>query len=374
MRVSAVAPFFVAALFLTCAIATGQPEKSGAIRGAVADSSGAVLPGVTVTATAGDGRLLATTITDGSGRYVFPALPAGNATLTFQLEGFADVSATLEVKAGVESRAVQRLELASLSETVVVRAPAPADRPRTRFEPVAAPLPLVANPVPAHDRSAVCGPAKADVVPERPLGTIKSSRHETQGELYPTGAELIIDGGLNNGLLVGRNLVVRRHYQVRGTMSAGMVAEHTAGLVQIVSASEGSAVAVVVYACDDLRRNDFLASFKPEPIREPEPLGTPAFYNAARILFADEDQTLGSPQRQMVIDRGSAHGVRAGQRFTLFRHPGGRGAGAIKHRSAGDAVVVAVRADSATIRIDHVTDAIAAGDWAAPQSITSASR
>jgi hypothetical protein len=163
-----------------------------------------------------------------------------------------------------------------------------------------------------------------------------------------TGAELVIDGGLSNGLLVGRNLVVRRHYQVRGTVSADVVAEHTAGLVQIVSASGGSAVAVVVYACDDLRKNDFLASFKPEPIREPEPPGAPAFYDAARILFADEGQTLGSPQRQMVIDRGSVHGVRAGQRFTLFRQPGGRGAGAIKRRPAGDAVVVAVRSDSAT--------------------------
>ena len=216
MRVSAVAPFFVAALFLTGALAAGQPAKSGVVRGAVADSSGAVLPGVIVTATAGDGRLLATAVTDGSGRYVFPALPAGSAALTFQLEGFADVSTTLDVKAGAEARAVQRLELASLSETVVVRAPAPADHPRTRFEPVPAPVPLAANPVPAHDRSAVCGPAKADVVPERPLGTIKSSRHEIQGELYLTGAELVIDGGPSNGPAGGAQLVVRRHYQVRG--------------------------------------------------------------------------------------------------------------------------------------------------------------
>ena len=131
-------------------------------------------------------------------------------------------------------------------------------------------------------------------------------------------------------------------------------------------------MAVVVYACDELRKGDFLASFKPEPVRDPDPLGTPVYYDAARILFADEDQTFGVPQRLMVIDRGSGQGVRAGQRFTLFRRPG-RG-GSVRRAVAGDAVVVAVQSDSATIRIDHITDAITAGDWAAPQSATSASR
>jgi hypothetical protein len=65
----------------------------------------------------------------------------------------------------------------------------------------------------------------------------------------------------------------------------------------------------------------------------------------------------------MVIDRGAVHGVRVGQRFTLFRQP----AGADRRTQAGQAVVVSLRKDSATIRIERVTDAVAAGDWAAPQ-------
>ena len=68
----------------------------------------------------------------------------------------------------------------------------------------------------------------------------------------------------------------------------------------------------------------------------------------------------------MVIDRGSANGLRVGQRLTLFR-PRKRG---VPTRSIlGEAVVVAIRADSATIRIERATDAIAFGDWAAPQSL-----
>jgi HAMP domain-containing protein len=62
-------------------------------------------------------------------------------------------------------------------------------------------------------------------------------------------------------------------------------------------------------------------------------------------------------------------GVRAGQRFTLFRKTGG----AVKHVPACEAIAVSVKSDSATIRIERVTDAVAAGDWAAPQSSTSAS-
>jgi hypothetical protein len=126
----------------------------------------------------------------------------------------------------------------------------------------------------------------------------------------------------------------------------------------------------VVYACDELRKGDFLASFTPQPTRDPEPRGTPAYDDAARILLADEGQTLGAPRRLMVIDRGTDHGIRAGQRFTLFR----QGGDAARREVVGDAVVVAVRMDSATIRIDRASDVITAGDWAAPQSASSLGR
>ncbi len=353
------------AIFLCSTVAAGQ-SPAGAVRGEVTDRSGGVLPGVTVVAKAGGGAVLATAVTDGAGSYVLGALPAGRVTLSFQLEGFAGVDVAVVVRPGVESRLVARLDLAPFAETVVVRAPAPVDTP-ARVVPPPPPLPVL-RPVPAHDRASVCGPAKPGPLPES-LGTIKSYRDNTPGGLYATGAELVIDGGLDDGLLIGRNLVVRRHYDVRGPSGADTVAEHSAGLVQIVAARERSSVAVVVYACDELRTGDFLASFKPEPIRAPDPLGTPAYYDAARILFTDEGQTLGAPRRMMVIDRGAERGTHVGQRFTLYRQ--GR---ANRRDVVGDAIVVAVRTDSATIRIDRVTEDISAGDWAAPQTASTVAR
>ncbi len=369
MRTSA-ATFAVLAVLLTgsvpLALQPGHEDAaSGAVRGAVTDGSAGVLPGVTVIASSTDGRVVATAVTDGAGVYVLTEVPAGPVALGFQLEGFADAAADVVVQPGQETRVAQRLSLAPLSETVVVRAPAAIAVPRARFESPPPPAPLVARPLPEHDRAAVCGPAKPDAIAES-LGTIKARRHAPQGELYLEGAELVIDAGLDDGLLVGRNLVARRHYHVHAANGADIVAEHSAGVVQIVTATAHSSVGLVIYACDAMRPGDFLASFKPEPARDPDPIGAPAFYDAARILFADEGQSLGVPLRMLVIDRGAVHGVRVGQRFTLFRQPAGADRSS-KRTRAGEAVVTSVRNDSATIRIERVTDAVGAGDWAAPQ-------
>jgi hypothetical protein len=112
-------------------------------------------------------------------------------------------------------------------------------------------------------------------------------------------------------------------------------------------------------------QGDFLAAFNPEPVRPPDAAGVPVYAEAARILFPDAGQLLGATRRLMVIDRGSDRGIHAGQRLTLFRRQGGGTPSVL-----GDAVVVAVRSDSATIRVEQTSDAVVEGDWAAPQSLT----
>jgi len=302
------------------------------------------------------------------GRYVFDGLPAVPISLTFQLEGFA--TAVVDLAPGVDaSVATQRLMLASRSETVVVHGKTPVDVP---LPPLRPPLPRpappsVVIPVPDHDRDSICGPAKPGVTAEF-FGTIRSRRYAAQNGLYAKGDELFIDGGTANGLEVGRNVVARRMYRVTGD-PRGAKAEHTAGLLQIVAADERGSVAVVIYACDELMRGDRLAPFTPEQRRSPEPAGIPAYDDAARILFADAGHLMGAPRRLMVIDRGLDNSIRVGQRLTLFRRPL-RGAGTPS--VVGDAVVVAVRSDSATIRVERATDVISSGDWAAPQRYPSA--
>lgn len=342
-----------------CVLAAAGQSGGRNARGIVMDESNGVLPGVTVVAASQDGRTLATGITDGAGRYVIGPLPSGEITLTFQLDGFSQTSAGAVIGADTDAVVNTHLALVARSETVDVvgRMPVPYPPPAPLPPPVARPK-RVTRPVPEHDPDSVCGPAKQGARTES-FGAVRSRRYGYNG-LYGRGDELDVDGGTRNGLTPGRNFTVRRSFRT-GSNPDSPIGEHTAGVVQIVSAEERTAVAVVIYACDEMMPGDRLASFTPEPLRQPLAAGTPDYRYAARILFADLGQSVGAPSRLMVIDRGADSGVHAGQRVTLFhRRPSGVAV-------VGDAVVVAVRVDSATVRVEHVTDAVLAGDWAALQ-------
>jgi carboxypeptidase family protein len=350
----------ILALLGTSAAAPAAPSP-GTVRGAVTDTSGGVLPGVTVTATSADGRVVATAVTDEAGGFTIESLPAGRLRLAYELEGFAGSVAALTIESGVESLVEQQLALAPVKEIVEVVGMAPVEPP----PPLPPPPPPVVIPVPIHDRESVCGPAKRTAETES-FGTIVAHRNDAERELYAKDDQVTIDGGAENLLEVGQNLVARRYYRA----APAMTGEHTSGLVQIVAVDESTATGVVVYACDELRKGDFLAAFNPEPMRAADPGGVADFDEPARILFADAGQMLGIPRRLMVIDQGSDAGVHVGQRLTLFRQPKRDG----KRSIVGDAIVVAVRADSATIRVERATDAIQFGDWAAPQRLSRASR
>jgi hypothetical protein len=348
--------------------ATRNAPEAGAhgrIRGTVVDQSAGVLPGVTVVA-AVEGRMLGAAVTGAAGEFLFEGLPAGAIDLSFRLDGFEDSRTTVTLVppgAGAEwsaSSLVHRMALLGLTESVTVRGDPPPPPPRPR--------PVVA-PVPVHEQGAVCGPARAEgTVPS--LGTIRSRRDDESKVLFGAGDELLIDGGAISGLTVGQNFVVRRRYPTAlrygRNRSLVVMGEHSSGLLQIVSVEDQVSTAVVVYACDEMTRGDYLAPFEPVPVLQPEPVGTPAFDQAAMILFADAGQPLGVTGRMLVIDRGSRKNVRPGQRFTFFRRSRFRDARPIV---VGEGVVVSVRADSATVRVDHATDAIffgENGDWAAP--------
>lgn len=349
---------FVLLGLLSAASAGDAAERN--VRGVVTDDSAGVLPGVTVAVMAGDGKVLATAVTDGAGRYVIGPLAAGRVILTFQLEGFSTATVRVAIGADVDAIANQRLVVAPQSETVTVvgKVPEPRPLPPPPPRPVPRPKPVLFS-VPEHDPDSICGPAKLSAPPES-FGTIRSRRYSANG-LYAKGDELVVDGGSLNGLEVGRNVVVRRTYRIDWDPRTE-IGEHTAGLVQIISVDEHTSVAIVIYACDEILPGDRLASFKPEPLRNPAPPATPDYRNAARILFPDIGHMLGAPRRLMVIDRGTESGVRVGQRVTLFRR---RLSGGNAPSVVGDALVVAVRPDSATIRVERVTDAVFFGDLAA---------
>src|SRR2546427_3076816 len=77
-------------LVVSAAPAVAQ-ELRGRLTGVVADNSGAVLPGVTITASSPALIQPQTTTSGADGAYRFPALPSGLYSLNFALQGFQTV-------------------------------------------------------------------------------------------------------------------------------------------------------------------------------------------------------------------------------------------------------------------------------------------
>jgi hypothetical protein len=109
-------------LTATAAWAQATAQMSGTVR----DESGAVLPGVTVTATQVDTGAVRTAVTDESGAYVLPNLPTGPYKLEASLQGFRSYAQTgivLQVGATPVINAV--LAVGSVEETISVEGAAP---------------------------------------------------------------------------------------------------------------------------------------------------------------------------------------------------------------------------------------------------------
>ena len=114
------------AVSLLLASAPAWAQATAQLSGTVRDGSGAVLPGVTVTATQTDTGFTRTVVTEGSGTYVMPNLPTGPYRLEVSLAGFRTYVQTgivLQVAATPVINAV--LPIGNLEETVSVEAAAP---------------------------------------------------------------------------------------------------------------------------------------------------------------------------------------------------------------------------------------------------------
>src|SRR6267378_6823433 len=95
------------------------------IVGRVTDSSGGVLPAVTVTAENIATKNARTTITSGTGDYVFTLLPIGVYAVRIELPGFQPVNSRVELATGDRARVDARLQLGTVEETVVVTGVSP---------------------------------------------------------------------------------------------------------------------------------------------------------------------------------------------------------------------------------------------------------
>ena len=117
---------FLTALLLLVAVPAWAQFDAGTVLGTVRDSSGGVLPGVTVTLRSVDTGISATRVTDERGNFEFPTVRIGTFVVTSELAGFSPREVTnLRVEIGARLRVDVELSVGTVSEAVSVTGAAP---------------------------------------------------------------------------------------------------------------------------------------------------------------------------------------------------------------------------------------------------------
>ena len=113
----------LAAVLLSSLVA--RAAITGSISGTVSDSSGAVIPGVTVVVTSISTDVQSTTVTDGKGFYSFPALNVDSYNVTVSRAGFRDfLESGVKINANSAIQIDIKLQVGEVTNTVSVKSDA----------------------------------------------------------------------------------------------------------------------------------------------------------------------------------------------------------------------------------------------------------
>ena len=125
------------AAFATATAAFAQ-RTTGDISGTVTDTTGGVLPGVTVTAVCTDTSFTRSGVTDSTGGYRLPELPICVYKVTTELVGFKAVARDATVTTNAVAKLDFKLEVGAQSETITVEGLSPlieySDKLNSRVE------------------------------------------------------------------------------------------------------------------------------------------------------------------------------------------------------------------------------------------------
>src|SRR3989441_6748230 len=113
--------FLLGVVISMCALAAPAGAQGTAdIVGRVADSSGAILPGVTVTARHVATNVPRTTVTSETGDYTFTSLLIGEYEVKAELSGFRTGTSRVTLATGDRARVDFRLDVGTVNESIVV--------------------------------------------------------------------------------------------------------------------------------------------------------------------------------------------------------------------------------------------------------------
>ncbi|MGH9237468.1 MAG: carboxypeptidase regulatory-like domain-containing protein [Vicinamibacterales bacterium] len=245
--------------------------ETGRISGTVADTSGGVVPGVTVTAKSVNTGFTRETVSDTDGKYVIANVTPDTYEVTFMLTGFKPVGRRVTVSVGSEVAADVRLEVGAVTEAITVTAVQEAIDTRTgEFKTTVnarqiIELPtLTRNP---YDLVALAGNVREVSPDELTLvgGGGRGTGFSINGQ-RSSSTNILLDGGDNNYLFVasiGQEVpldAVQEFSVVTNNFSA-QYGRATGGIVNVVTKSGTNRFSGSAY---EFFRNDELSNNSPD--------------------------------------------------------------------------------------------------------------
>lgn len=198
----------------------------------------------------------------------------------------------------------------------------------------------------------------------RVIGSQDSQRRS----LFNERDRLVLGGGTGAGLQLGQQFFVRRGVTFGAADTGDGAGAVTAAWIRIIGVNETTAIAEVEHICGPIFASDYIEPFAmpivPANIDRDESTGTPDFDHAARVLSGIEDRRTAAVGDFALMNRGASQGVRAGERFAIYR---ALARTALPLTPIGEAVAVSAAPTTALVRIISARDAIEAGDYLVPR-------
>ena len=227
-------PALLGILLCSLLVAHLEAQEPAVVAGTVTDSSDGVLPGATIEALRGL-RVVSTTTTGDDGRYRLDLPANGRYRVTARLDGFA--AGTIDVTAGTGAAADFRLDIAPLSDSVIVTASRTAEAQVSVMESHSV--------FTADDIETLGSHSVADVLRYVPgLNVESTGREGQQASVFARGGESDYNHVLIDGVRVNANggyydfgrvsaSEIERVEVVRGAQSALYGSDAMGSVIQI---------------------------------------------------------------------------------------------------------------------------------------------
>lgn len=216
-----------------------QGRQTGTLRGAARDSSGAVLPGVTVEVTSDALQGARSTVTDLNGNYEILGLPNGRYEVSFNLESFAEVSNAVVVPLGGTVEANVSMQIGTVSETVDVVGVVPTPLSTTEISQNITSDEVQALPL-GRDPFQI-----AELAPGLTTNTQNGGQF-TIGGSFGYDNVILVDGVdiIDNVFADAENLFIEDAIEESQILTSGISAEYgrfSGGVINVVTKSGGNA-------------------------------------------------------------------------------------------------------------------------------------